>query len=819
MRKLKLWAAIIGGLVLMIALIGTAWVRSSLPKLDGTITVKGPTADITIARDSHDVPHIDAATDNDLYFAMGYVHAQDRLWQMEINRRIGHGRLAEVVGKPGLGIDRYMRTLGFSRKAEAALKQMPADVVASLQAYADGVNAYIKGHKGALPPEFLLTGDKPEPWKPVDTIVWQKLMWLDLSGNMRREIARARLLTKLTPTQVQSIYPAYPGDKASALPDLASIYAKTPLKEVASIVGPEMPPGYGSNNWVISGDHTKSGKPLLANDPHLTLTTPSIWYLVRLHNRTTGANLVGVSFPGTPSVVLGHNDHIAWGFTNTEPDCQDLFIEKLVDGGKRYLTPHGPADFITHKEVIHVKGEKDVTLTVRETRHGPVLSDALSDGKEFLKDGYVLSLQWTALMDRETAVAGLFGIAKARTFQDFKTAGLYYMGPEQNMIYADTKGNIGYYAPALVPVRKPGNDIGGRLPSPGWLAQYDWQGFIPYNQLPTYYNPKGGIIATANNKIIDDNYPHFITGDWTLPYRANRIKHLLAAHDGHDLASFKTIQQDTVSDMIRDLLPSFLAAANPSNPIVQDLAKWNGDTAADRPEPLIFHEWIRKYQKALMADELGDMYKSFRRIEPRLLKSSLYWEAKAHGNAPADTAYYNLPPIDQKAALAWCDNVQTPDVQESCTDLARTALEETIKDLSARHGKDWKKWTWESEHILHQAHRPFSNVPSLRPWFELSAPVSGDVYTINVAGVSETPATLNQSTFGPSYRGLFDLSDLDKSLFVQPTGQSGNPLSSHYDDLFPYWRTGRYFTIPTDKPVPADAKHILTLHPAAPEKP
>ncbi|TNE61566.1 MAG: penicillin acylase family protein [Alphaproteobacteria bacterium] len=816
MRLLKIGVLTILGLLVIVGLSAYFWLRSSLPDLDGTVTLAGPSAEIRIYRDSHGVPHIDAASDNDLYFAMGYVHAQDRLWQMEMNRRLGNGRVSEAVGKAGLGFDKYFRTLGFARKAEAALKQLPPEIVASLQAYADGVNAYVGHHGGALPPEFLLTGVTPEPWRPVDTIVWQKLMWLDLSGNMRQEVARARLLTKLSRAQVESLYPAYPGDEALPLPELADIYADAPVQAISEIVGAEPPPGYGSNNWVVSGAHTKSGKPLLANDPHLGLTTPSIWYLVRLHNRTTDSNLVGVSFPGTPSIVLGRNDKIAWGFTNTAPDIQDLYLEKLVDGGTRYLTPEGPADFITHKEIIHVKDADDVVLNVRETRHGPVLSDISTDKPEFLRDGYVFALQWTALMDQETAVMGLFGLAKAHDFEAFKAAGQFYMGPEQNMVYADTDGNIGYYAPALVPIRKAGNTIGGRMPSPGWLADYDWQGFIPYNELPTRFNPESGIIATANEKIVDKDYPYFITGDWALPYRGNRIRHLLSSRKNHDMASFRQIQQDVVSDMAQDLLPWFVANTHSNHPALAALHAWDGHMDANKAEPLIFHTWIRLYQEALMKDELGGMYADFGRVQARLMKSGLYWSAKDAGSNHGDDAYYALPALDHDISLAWCDDVTTTDRKETCSELAQAAFEATLKELAEKHGPEWHKWRWSDEHVLHQEHRPMSNVPQMKPYFELSAPVSGSTHTINVSGVSRNPASLNQSSFGPSYRGIFDLSDLDASLYVQPTGQSGNPLSDHFDDLFPLWRKGQYFTIPTATVKPDDTEHTLVLQPARP---
>ncbi|NVJ99133.1 MAG: penicillin acylase family protein [Alphaproteobacteria bacterium] len=822
MRAIKFWTGSILTLLIVIVAIGFGWLRSSLPQLDGTIRLNGPTAEVTIARDAHGIPHIGGASDLDLFFAMGFVHAQDRLWQMEMNRRIGLGRLAEILGEDVLGFDKYFRTLGFADRARSAWEKLDDETRAALMKYADGVNAFLQTRKGALPPEFVITGTKPEPWTPIDTLVWQKMMWLSLSGNMRWEIARARMLTRLTPEQVRAIYPPYPGDEESVFPALEDIYKTLPLGDMASVMGGEPPEGVGSNNWVISGERTKSGKPLLANDPHLGLTTPNIWYMVRLHNRTTGSNLVGASFPGSPSVVLGRNDKIAWGFTNTAPDIQDLFIEKLV-GDDQYLTPTGPSPFKVRDELIKVKGAEDILLKVRETRHGPVVTDILSDQSEFLQDGYVLALQWTALQETDTAVTGLLKLAHAKDFEAFQAAGRYYFGPEQNMVYADTDGNIGYYAPALVPIRHPDNEIAGRLPSPGWDAKYDWQGFIPYAELPTRYNPEGGVIATANEKIVGPDYPHYITRDWAHPYRGNRIRHLLHATERHahaaekhDLDSFKAVQTDTVSDMAREVAP-LIARAITSEGMEGDIARalleWDGDMAADRPEPLIFYTWMHGYQERLMSDELGDLYTDFRRMRPRLIKSTLFWsDIPRTKMAPA---YYELEPVERDIALAWCDDKTTEGQTETCVEMARESFTKAIANLSARYGSDWKQWKWGNEHILTQSHRPFSQVPVLKDFFEIKTPIAGSTHTINVAGVSEAPESQNASSFGPSYRGIFDLSNLDASLYAHPTGQSGNPLSPHFNDLFPLWRDGIYFTISTQSAVPSDAGHVLTIKPAS----
>ncbi|UTW56683.1 penicillin acylase family protein [Kordiimonas sp. SCSIO 12610] len=809
MRGLKIFFIFLIGFIVIGAAIGYGWLRSSLPQVSGEITLDGITNAVTVARDNHGIPHIIGNDDFDIAFATGFVHAQDRLWQMESNRRIGHGRLAEILGEPVIGFDRYFRTLGFTGRAQSAYDNLNVESKKMLQAYAAGVNAFIENNKSALPPEFLILGVTPEPWKPVDTMVWQKMMWLDLSGNMRHELARAELFSKFTPEQIRSLYPPYNGDEETPFPNLREIYSDLNLTDVVAALPPTKPEGYGSNNWVISGEHTKSGKPLLANDPHLGLTTPSIWYLARLHNTTTGRNTVGVTFPGSPSIVLGRNDKIAWGFTNVLPDSQDVFVEKLLDNGQ-YLTPDGPADFIIRKEIIKVKDGEDITLDVRETRHGPVISDIAPRASKFFGEKYVLAMQWTALGDKDTGVTGLLKLGRAQNFEEFKAAGTYYYGPEQNMVYADTDGNIGYYAPALVPVRKPDNAINGRLPSPGWDEKYDWQGYIPYDELPTRENPEGGIIATANEKIVDNDYPHFINRDWALPYRGNRIRAELKAKAPHDLASFAALQDDYVSDMARDVKPWFIHFLDQDDDRVKALAGWDGAMGIDLVEPLIFHTWTNHYQELLLKDEFGEMYDSFRRINPRLIKSSLYWSIETPS---ADNAYYALEPIDRDAALAWCDNKNTTDTVETCGMLARQAFEDTISDLTAKHGSDWKQWKWGNVHILTQSHRPFSQVDGIKDYFEIKAPVNGSTNTINVAGNSTNPNSLHVSGHGPSYRGLFDMNDLEKSLYIQPTGQSGNPFSHHYSDLFPYWLKTEFIEIKTSKTIPENAEDILTLTP------
>ncbi len=806
-------------LLLIIAYL-SAWLLSSLPQTTGTIIIDGISKPITIARDKYGVPHISAANREDLYFAVGFVHAQDRLWQLEFNRRIGHGRVSEIAGPSALELDKYMRTLGFVPKAKIAFDNLPFKTQQGMQAYADGINHFIKSNRKALPPEFIISGITPTQWAPEDIMVWQKMMWLDLSKNMRHEIARAQLINAVGYDKMKSFFPDYPGENHPDIPDmhdLKNAFNDAKLTAIFASMGGEKPAGYGSNNWVISGEHTTSGKPLLANDPHLGLTTPSIWYLLHLHQRDSDTNLVGVSFPGSPAIILGRNDTIAWGFTNTAPDTQDLFIEKLV-GTDAYLTPTGPEKFITRSERIKVKGHVDVVMTVRETRHGPVISDIHQTSLDIANEQaskdqkYVMALQWTALGDYDTAPVAMDGLASIKNFDDFVETASLYLGPEQNMVYADIKGNIGYFAPALVPVRHPDNKILGRVPSPGWDAKYDWQGMIPVSELPIRYNPSSGIIATANEKIVADDYPHYITADWGLPYRGNRIRAELKKHDNHTLNSFQALHSDTISDMVRDIKSWLLAVLEPS-PAKDALRSWDANMQIKSAPAIIMERWMLNYQALLTHDELGDLAASFHRVRPQLVKTTLAYSAFPEGPAKSD-AYYALPLLDKDISLSWCNNINT-EGQQTCTEIANQAMQLTVKQLSAELGTDLQAWQWGMAHTLNQAHRPFTQVPILKNFFTLSAPQAGSNYTINVAGNSSNPSARHSSSFGPSYRGLFDLSNLENSLYIQPTGQSGNPLSKHFDDLFILWQQNQYIKIPAADAIPVNSD-VLTLLP--PEK-
>jgi penicillin amidase len=779
--------------VALAAVAGYAWLRQSLPQLDGSLTLSGLKAPVEIVRDRHGVPHIYAGSVEDAYFALGFVHAQDRLWQMEMNRRIGSGRVSEALGEATLDADKFLRTLGVRRVAEATLKALNDETRSQLDAYAAGVNAFLAQHSGPLPPEFLLTGVSPEPWQSVDSVAWAKMMAWDLGGNWRSELLRLRLAKKLSTAQIGEFLPPYPGDAPLAIADYGALYRQLDAGKLAALVLPGLTEDGASNNWVLAGSRTASGKPLLANDPHLGLAVPAVWYFA--HLSAPGFEAIGATLPGVPAVVLGRNRHIAWGNTNTYPDVQDLYIERL-DAAGQVLSPQGWQKLATHSEVIKVKGQPDVALTVRESRHGPLISDVFKPAAEALPQGYALALAWTALREDDLSIQVGTNIARARSWNEFLAAARNFHSPQQNMVYADVEGNIGFVVPGRVPVRKPANDLKGQAPAPGWDARYDWDGFIAFEDLPQSYNPASGAIVTANEKIVPKDYPHYLTSEWNPPYRADRIAQLLGETPKHTTQSFAKIQADTVSLQVREILPLLLKAkpqGAEAQQVLRDLARWNADMAIEGAEPLIVSAWLRELGRLIYADELGDMFDGA-------------WEHRAvfMRNVLADTSGQGR----------WCDDVTTP-AKESCADLLSRALDLALADLKRRYGEDRKQWRWGETHFALSEHRPFGHQAQLAQFFDVRVPSPGDTYTINVGRNSlANESAPFASRHAASLRAIYDLSDPDKSIYIHSTGQSGNLLSPLYKNFAGRWSRAEYIpmSMKRDDAI-ADSLGTLRLQP------
>jgi len=791
MKALLRLAAGLAALLALAAGGGYLYLSGSLPQLDGELRIQGLDAPIEILRDRYGIPHIFAKSAADANFGLGYVHAQDRLWQMEMNRRIAAGRLAEVLGRGALEADRFLRTLGVRRAAAANLGGFDAETRKLLEAYAAGVNAYL-ARRPVLPLEFWLTGARPEPWTPLDSIAWTKMMAWDLCRNWKNELLRMQLAKTLPLARIQQFVAPYPGEQPPEIADLKALYGSLAREAVQLARFAPDSAGHGSNDWVVSGARSASGKPLLANDPHLALTAPSVWYFAQL--TAPGLNAIGATLPGVPGIVLGRNDRIAWGFTNTESDVEDLYIEKL-DGAGGYLAPDGPRRFETLEETLKVKGGDTETLQVRISRHGPVISDALKPAHDASPRGYVIALDWTALAPDDRTLQGALAIERAHDWKSFLAAARDFHAPQQNMVYADVDGNIGFVAAGRVPVRKPDNDLKGQAPAPGWLAKYDWSGYIPFEELPRSYNPADGVLVTANQDITPPGYSRYLTSEWRPPYRADRIKELLAAVPRHTVPSFARIQGDVVSLAMHELLPRLVATrprSEEARAALALLAKWDGTMAADRPEPLIAWAWWRELTRAVYADELGEAFR------PNWAPRAVFLADVLLGDAGQ-----------------WCDDVRTP-AAESCDELLALSLESALADLRQRYGDNPAAWRWGEAHAAILEHRPFDRQPLLARFFDIRVPTPGGTYTVN-AGRSNfyDQARPFANRHAPSLRAIYDLSDPERSLYIYPGGQSGNPLSEHYDAFTRAWARGEYIPMRTARrQLEAEPHHLLRLVPA-----
>lgn len=751
------------------------WLRAQVPDPGGDTVLPGLDQPVTVIRDRDGIPHIHAASAHDAYAALGYVHAQDRLWQMEMARRAGAGRLSEVLGGQDvlLRTDRLMRTLGLYRRAEASVAALSPDTRAALDAYAAGVNAYLTHRREALPLEFQLLRLTPEPWRPADSVVWAKLMALRLSTNYRGEIHRARLLARLPPERVQALFPPARPDAPTTLAALDGIPPER-LAALAAALPPE-PPGLGlaSNEWVLDGRHTTTGKPILANDPHLELEAPILWYLARIE--APGLSLSGATAPGMPFHLLGHNGRMAWGFTMTYSDTQDLFVERIDPADpSRYLTPDGSAPFAIRTETIAVARRAPQTLTVRETRHGPVLSDL--EGGDLASSGHVLALAFTGLGDADTSVEALHRLNRAGTGAEVRAALALHQSPQQNVAYATTDGTIGLITPGWVPVRRHGD---GRMPVPGWTGEYDWTGMIPFADLPQVENPPSGRLVNANNAVVGPDYPHLIAAEWPEPLRARRIAAMLDAAGPVSPDAVAAQQQDVRSTAADDLLPLMLAVS-PHGPraaqAVAMLTVWDHRMDRTRPEPLIFAAWQRELSQALFAGDLGPLFSEGLWQSTRLLQDTL------------------AAPPNGCCAAALADS-----------------LDRALDGLAARYGADPAAWRWGDAHRAVLAHRLLALIPGVRDLYDLTIPSDGGNDTVNRGSttLSDTAAPFAHR-HGAGLRAVYDLADLDRSRFMIATGQSGNPLSPHWGDLVHRWRDGEYVGLPSR---PQEAARLI-LHPS-----
>lgn len=750
--------------------------KRALPNYAGQENLSGLSSNVNVYRDAYGVPHIFAANMNDAARALGYIHASERLFQMEMQRRAGQGRLSEVVGSDMLGVDKFIRTLGLYHLAESSAASMSPEAQKFFQDYADGVNSWLATHQDSLPPEFLLLHIKPEPWKIADSVVWGKLMALQLSHNYKLEILRGKLATRLTPAQMAALFPTAPGSAPITTGPRIMQKSEIDTDDAYTKLGKFTGLDHGaSNEWVIAGSRTETGKPILANDPHLGLEAPILWYLARIV--TPDFTIKGATVPGLPIFLLGQNDHVAWGFTTTGSDVQDLFVETIDPKNEdHYLTPKniggGSSAFITHNEVIHVKHGLDVTLHVRATRHGPVMSDIDKEMAALAGDGKVMSLAFTGLGDHDLTSEALMHLDRAKGAKDFVEALKLYQAPPQNAVYADSSGNTGYINPGLVPVRKKGD---GLMPVDGASGDYDWVGTVPFPELPQIANPKVGFIFNANNAVVFTGGLYFFGQDWEEPYRAERIQQFFDTTLKHSLDKSAAMQADHLSLVAKQLLP-YLLTVKPNDANAAEaldmLKTWDGTMDKDRPEPLIFDAWLYQMHQNILVDKVDD-------------------DLKERGPFMATS----IADILSNHRTEWCGKSLDKPAMD-CSDAMAKALDDALSMLRQRETVSMKEWRWGSEHLTLLGHKVYGHIPFLSKRSDLTVESSGDFYTLDRGGsFDHDPKHPFARTHGGGYRGLYDLGDPSKSRFMITTGESGHIFSPHYGDLVPFWNDVKSITL------------------------
>ncbi|HEX7185754.1 MAG TPA: penicillin acylase family protein [Thermoanaerobaculia bacterium] len=776
-------------LLLAVALFAVWTVRRAWPQEDGESVAQGLSAPVEVIRDRWGVPHLYAANERDLFFAQGYVHAQDRLWQMLFNRIVGSGRLSSFFGPGTLPTDRYLRTLGLRRLAERDLALLTPETRAFLDAYSAGVNAFLAANEGRLPVELRILGVEPEPWTPLDSLTWTRTMGLQLSQNSGFELTRSRLVPKLGANVVRRLLPPYPADGPVIVPPMTG--APQPLAPLAGLLPRTAGERWASNGWVVHGSRTSTGKPLLANDTHLGLGMPSVWYEVGLHGGRFDS--VGFSFPGMPFVIIGQNRRIAWGITNLNADVQDVYLEKL-DHPERPTAAlfQGRWEKLTRTaESIPVKGDKPEAFEVLATRHGPLIHKVQPDWQ----GAPPMALAWEA-SDGSRMMEALARLGRAGSWPEFRNALSFWDTPSLNFVYADVDGHIGYQSTARVPRRAPGHD--GSTPVPGWDGRFEWQGVIPFAEMPSVLDPPSGFIVTANHRVVGDEYPYTLALDWAPPDRARRLTELLGAEPRLTPERARAIQTDTFSAQARDLRPALLAV-RPQGDLeaaaLERFKTWDLRFDPGAVGASVFAAWMRYLRPAIFEDELG----------PDLVPVAA---PLIYGQPDMLTALMARP------RDPWFDDKRTP-AAETRDDLVRKSFSQAVAWLAEQHGDDPDGWTWGSVQTASFAHQPLgmSGVAPLDKIFNSDpVPAPGWEGTVNLAGANpEGPFRVG---FGVSQRFMADLADLSRSLAVNSTGQSSLVFHRHREDQAPLWSAGRFHPVLAGREaVEREAESRLVLTP------
>ncbi len=808
------------GLVVLIAAVSMVsyyFLSRSLVDYSENFTLSGVTAPVEVVRNNANVPHIFGETDEDVFFALGFAHAQDRLWQMTMLRRTAQGRLSEVFGARTLPIDDLLRRLDLYGLAQSSVVAQDPQTSAALLAYSAGVNAWItqvnEDARGRGAPEFFFFSNQIAAWQPVDSLAILKLMALQLSSHLESEVLRARVSLLLPESRLRDILPDDPGAAIAALPDYASlapgvIPSFAPLRMAADPLSPVNRRAFAgaSNAFAAAPNRSAAGGTLLANDPHLGFTAPTLWYLARLQLRSGG--VIGATIPGVPTVLIGRSERLGWGLTSSYLDDQDLFIEEVnPENAAQYRAPEGWKPFTTRDTIIEIKDAAPVTIQLQWTDNGPVLPGTQYDLASITPPGHVTSLSWTALHPKDTSLSAAMRLMRSGTVDEALEAGRLFLAPAQNLMVADATG-IAMQVIGNAPRRDPAHQSQGRLPTPGWIATNRWQGVLPYESNPRFQNPETGILGNTNNKTIDRPFPDHLSFEWGDTQRIQRWLTLMKSREVHTRESFIEAQLDTVSSTARTLLPLMGAdlwftgeAAAEGTPerlrqkALAILAEWNGEMNEHLPEPLIYMAWTRALQDRLIRDDLGPMADEFTHIDPIFV----------------ERVFRN---IDD--AGAWCDIIQSANI-ETCSTLSRIALDEALLRLTELYGPNLESWRWGDAHQATHDHPVMGAVPILRHFVNLRQSTSGGDFTLMRGRTKGTEPEPFLNVHGAGYRGVYDFADPDSSVFIISTGQSGHPLSRHYDDLGERWRQGEYIPMSLDPELArAAGVGITLLSPPAP---
>ncbi len=802
-------------LALLAGVIAYWFLSRSLPDYNEDFTLQGITSPVEIVRNNDNVPHIFGQTDADVYFALGFAHAQDRLWQMTMLRRTAQGRLSEVFGNRTLKVDELLRRYDLYNLSIQSVAVQSPETITALEAYSAGVNAWINqvnvGARGRGAPEFFFFSKEIAAWQPADSIAIIKLMALQLSSHLESEVLRARISLILPQDRLHDILPD-DQSKGVTAPDYASLFpdirpSMAPIQTASDdplSPFPRIDLAGASNAWAAAPNRAAAQGTLLANDPHLGFTAPTIWYLARLDLQSGG--VIGATIPGVPAVLIGRSEALGWGLTSSYLDDQDVFIEQLnPDNPEEYQTPTGWKAFETRRSIITVLDAEPVTVTLRWSDNGPILPGSHYDLGSITPEGDVAALSWTALSPADTSMTSALQLMQAKSIPQALEAASLFIAPSQNLMLADKDG-IAMQIIGSMPKRDVAHQSQGRIPSPGWIATNRWQGMFPYADNPRFLTPASGLLGNTNNKTVDRPFPNHLSFEWGDTQRIQRWLTLMKQREVHTRDSFIEAQLDTVSPTARTLLPLIGAdlwftgeAAPEGTPdarrqqALKLLADWNGEMNEHLPEPLIAEAWMRALQDRLIRDDLGPLADSFTHVEPDFI-------ARVYRNTDG--------------ASIWCDVIQSAAV-ESCTDVARMALDDALLVLSETYGPALESWRWGDAHQATHDHPVLGDVPGLRYFVNIRQSTSGGDTTLQRGRTRGTGENPYENVHGAGYRGVYDFADPDSSVFITATGQSGHPLSRFYDDLGALWRRGEYVPMSLDPELArAGAVGVTVLTPA-----